>query len=139
MPSYNYYLENPIDGHLSDVNPLMISSNGLTNSVMDGTGVRPVIDVQMSRLQLTKDKQTHRITYPTGDYENVEHGSTYVFKTLPTKDVEPAATVTFNYNKEGVEPTTSTVNNWAASYASETLTWTNTETSVYVPVSGQSL
>lgn len=37
--------------------------------------------------------------------------------------------------------TTGTVNNWTSSYTAgtETLTWSNTETTVYVPVSGQSL
>ena len=37
--------------------------------------------------------------------------------------------------------TTATINNWTATYASnnEQLTWSNTETSVYVPVSGKTL
>ena len=35
--------------------------------------------------------------------------------------------------------TTATIKDWTASYASEQLTWTSTNTSVYVPVSGQTL
>lgn len=35
--------------------------------------------------------------------------------------------------------TTATVKDWTASYASEQLTWTSTNTSVYVPVTGQTL
>ena len=35
--------------------------------------------------------------------------------------------------------TTSTIKDWAASYSNETLTWTSTSTSVYVPVNGQTL
>jgi len=45
-----------------------------------------------------------------------------------------------NSNKANKAAITSAkVNNWTANYASETLTWTNTETDVYVPVTGQTL
>lgn len=47
--------------------------------------------------------------------------------------------LTVKANKAAI--TTATINNWSASYtaASENLVWTNTQTTVYVPVSGQSL
>ena len=50
-----------------------------------------------------------------------------------------AIDLTTKANKAAI--TTGTINNWTSSYTAgtETLTWTNTETSVYVPVSGQSL
>lgn len=35
--------------------------------------------------------------------------------------------------------TTATIKNWSSSYASEQLTWTSTDTSVYVPATGQTL
>jgi hypothetical protein len=47
--------------------------------------------------------------------------------------------LTVKANKAAI--TTATINNWSASYnaGSENLVWTNTQTTVYVPVSGQSL
>lgn len=50
-----------------------------------------------------------------------------------------AIDLTTKANKAAI--TTGTINNWTSSYTAgtETLSWSNTETTVYVPVSGQSL
>lgn len=95
------------------------SASDLTT--LDGAAVKSVNSVNPTN---------GAVTLTGADIEVSSSDSTTVSTALGNLNTNKA-------NKAAISNTN--INNWATSYANETLTWTNTSTAVYVPVSGQSL
>ncbi len=98
-----YYLENPIDGQLSSVNPLMVNQNSITDDPDMGAGARPVIDVPKERIfENVKPANTYTVTYADGHKETVPAGTDITIpENKTTKPDVNGAKVTFKPENGG--------------------------------------
>lgn len=112
-----------VDGKLTGVN-VALKEELATKADLD------TLDAEVVKTVNDKTATNNAVTLYAGDIKTSSSDNTSVATQITNLNTNKA-------NKDAIGSTT--INNWSASYASETLTWTNTETTVYVPVTGKTL